>query len=194
MKARLVGISGWDETTEIDLPLPVILGRSRSSGIVIKQPLVSRQHCELFELEDRLMIRDLGSTNGTRVNQVRIEQPTELVSGDLVTIGSVTFRVDCGAGCSLDKGVTLTGTQDETAVDLAPALKPMFNLPSEEFLRAVELPFRLEEEVEVHREAECLAAVAVGKQASSTDPESALTALQTPEAIQSGDAARRPTQ
>ena len=56
-------------------------------------PLVSRQHCEVFEADGLLMVRDLGSLNGTFVGETRIaEQAMPVKPGDLLTVGPVTFR------------------------------------------------------------------------------------------------------
>ena len=58
---------------------------------MLPHPLVSRQHCELFEANGQLMVRDLGSLNGTFVNNQRITE-SPLPPGELLTIGTVTFR------------------------------------------------------------------------------------------------------
>ena len=53
------------------------LGRHDDCVIRIKSSQVSRRHCELFEVGGQLMLRDLGSSNGTYVNGKRVmgEQP-----------------------------------------------------------------------------------------------------------------------
>lgn len=124
MKAKLVGVAGWDAKLDVELVLPAILGRSRSADVRIQQSLVSRRHSELYESDGRLMIRDLGSTNGTRVNQLRIEVPTELLDGDLVTLGSITFRVSCE-----DHPATFADNRDETAIALRTDLNQLFKVP-----------------------------------------------------------------
>jgi pSer/pThr/pTyr-binding forkhead associated (FHA) protein len=73
------------------------------------------------------MCRDLGSMNGTCVNQVRIEDPVELLSGDLLTVGSVTFRVDCA-----DNPPTLSDNKDETEVASRQSdLEQLLKIPEE---------------------------------------------------------------
>ena len=111
MKAKLIGVSGEPQPSDIELVLPSVVGRSRRSGVLIQYSHVSRQHCELYEQNGKLMCRDLGSMNGTCVNHVRIEDPIELLSGDLLTVGSVTFRVDCA-----DNPATLSDNKDETEI------------------------------------------------------------------------------
>jgi hypothetical protein len=56
---------------------------------------VSRQHCELKCAGNRLIVRDLGSSNGTLVNGTRVKQK-ELKSGDTLGVGPITFIVQLG--------------------------------------------------------------------------------------------------
>jgi len=97
MKAKLVVVGGDAKAAEINLKLPTIIGRGREAALTLPHPLVSRQHCEIYEQDEQLVIRDMGSLNGTFINNKRIEEPTFLPSGDLLTIGAVTFRAVYGA-------------------------------------------------------------------------------------------------
>ncbi len=96
MKAKLVVVGGDAKAAEINLKLPTIIGRGREAALTLPHPLVSRQHCEIYEQDEQLVIRDMGSLNGTFINNQRIEEPTFLPSGDLLTIGAVTFRAVYG--------------------------------------------------------------------------------------------------
>ena len=91
LSAKLVVVGGEVKTAEITLRLPSTVGRGRGATIMLPHPLVSRQHCELYEANGQLMVRDLGSLNGTFVNSQRITE-SPLASGELLTIGTVTFR------------------------------------------------------------------------------------------------------
>ncbi len=91
LNARLVVVGGEVKTAEIKLRLPTTIGRGRGSTIMLPHPLVSRQHCEIFEASGRLMVRDLGSLNGTFINNERISE-APLPTGELLTVGAVTFR------------------------------------------------------------------------------------------------------
>jgi pSer/pThr/pTyr-binding forkhead associated (FHA) protein len=91
LNAKLVVVGGDVKTTEIKLKLPSTIGRGRGTAIVLPHPLVSRQHCELYEAAGRLMVRDLGSLNGTFVNNQRVTE-SALEPGELLTVGTVTFR------------------------------------------------------------------------------------------------------
>jgi predicted component of type VI protein secretion system len=79
------------KTTEIKLRLPAVIGRGKGSTITLLQPLVSRQHCELFEANGKLWVRDLGSLNGTYVNNEKVSE-CEVPPNELLTVGTVTFR------------------------------------------------------------------------------------------------------
>jgi PPE-repeat protein len=91
LNVKLVVVGGDVKTAEITLKLPSTIGRGRGVAIVLPHPLVSRQHCELFESDGQLMVKDLGSLNGTFVNNQRV---TEAPVGpeELLTVGTVTFR------------------------------------------------------------------------------------------------------
>ena len=91
LDAKLVVVGGEVKTAEIKLRLPSTIGRGRGATIMLPHPLVSRQHCELYEDGGHLMVRDLGSLNGTFVNNERITE-SALPPGELLTVGAVTFR------------------------------------------------------------------------------------------------------
>lgn len=91
LHAKLVVVGGDVKTPEINLRLPSTIGRGKGTNIILQHPLVSRQHCELFESSGQLMVRDLGSLNGTFVNNQRVTE-SPLPAGELLTVGTVTFR------------------------------------------------------------------------------------------------------
>ncbi|WDQ16643.1 GGDEF domain-containing protein [Rhodopirellula sp. P2] len=68
------------------------IGRSPDSDLPLFDNSVSRQHAKLIRGQDGYLIRDLGSTNGTLVNETVIQADRSLESGDTVRIGSFLFR------------------------------------------------------------------------------------------------------
>ena len=92
LAAKLVVVGGEVKTKEVNLRLPTIIGRAREATLTLPHPLVSRNHCEIFEKEGCLHVRDLNSLNGTYVDNKKIEGTQALRPDQLLTIGTVTFR------------------------------------------------------------------------------------------------------
>jgi pSer/pThr/pTyr-binding forkhead associated (FHA) protein len=99
MDAKLVAVSGTTKATEVALRLPAVLGRGRDASVMLPHPLVSRRHCEIFEDNGYLVVRDMGSLNGTYIDNKRITEAV-LPPGGTLTLGSVTFRADYQVGGS----------------------------------------------------------------------------------------------
>lgn len=93
MQAKLVIVGGKANKREISLELPSTIGRSREADLTVAHPMISRQHCELFEVDGQVMIRDLDSLNGTFVGQEQVKEAA-LRPHDRFSIGSLTFRVE----------------------------------------------------------------------------------------------------
>ncbi len=71
------------------------IGRQEDQSIVIVDATISTRHCELVKNEDGLYTaRDTGSTNGTRINGMRIEEQ-KLVNSDILQVGAVELLFDC---------------------------------------------------------------------------------------------------
>ena len=71
MKAASTVLSESD-AVELQLKLPYLIGRSKQASVKVKDSLINREHCEIYEQDGQLVIRDLGSINGTYVNDQRI--------------------------------------------------------------------------------------------------------------------------
>jgi len=95
----------------MDFQLVVLRGRSSSKGVKLAEGIttvgrqddcqlriassqVSRKHCQLFEHKGHLLVKDLGSANGTYVNGQKIATQRVLEAGDELAIGPVKFRVE----------------------------------------------------------------------------------------------------
>jgi pSer/pThr/pTyr-binding forkhead associated (FHA) protein len=69
------------------------LGRTARADFIVQAPLVSRLHCRLTaDASNQLVVEDLGSQNGTRVNGRKVDRAT-LKLGDTLTVGRVEFTV-----------------------------------------------------------------------------------------------------
>ncbi len=67
------------------------IGRDADCEVCLPDMSVSRQHAEIFSFQHGFSIRDLGSSNGVRVNKTRIDNAYHLSNGDCITISSTTI-------------------------------------------------------------------------------------------------------
>ena len=75
----------------------ITIGRVAGSDVVISDPEVSRRHASITWEGGQPVIRDLGSTNGTFVNGVRLTGPLALHDGDTIGLGKVQLSFQCPA-------------------------------------------------------------------------------------------------
>ncbi|HEX6994109.1 MAG TPA: FHA domain-containing protein [Gammaproteobacteria bacterium] len=75
---------------------PLLIGRGPDCDVRIATHFVSREHARIVRERDRILIEDLGSTNGVFVNAVPVDRGP-LRDGDLVTIGETQFRFEAEA-------------------------------------------------------------------------------------------------
>jgi hypothetical protein len=85
------------DVQEYELPFGVTrIGRAESCRIVIEDPAISREHAEVIVERERVVVRDLGSRNGTWLAGERVEGEAELRDGDRLRLGTVDVQiVDC---------------------------------------------------------------------------------------------------
>jgi len=70
-----------------------VLGREGNDVIALLSPTVSRRHVRFVLSGEQATIEDLGSKNGTYVNDTRITSATPLADGDVVRVGSLVFTI-----------------------------------------------------------------------------------------------------
>lgn len=95
-RASLIVLSGWEIGKQIPLnEFPCILGRSQTAHAQINVPSVSRQHAQIDKktagTEVQYWITDLGSSNGTHVNNTRVALE-QLHNGDKIQLGEVILK------------------------------------------------------------------------------------------------------
>ena len=77
-----------------DLPgEQLTIGRSSESGLVIRDEYTSTHHARLMLWDDRWVVQDLDSTNGTYLDGTRVTTPTTVPAGVPVTIGTTSFEL-----------------------------------------------------------------------------------------------------
>jgi predicted component of type VI protein secretion system len=90
MAAQLIALNSG---LNILLDKPILLiGRDPECDIQLDSRKVSRRHCCIAQVNDYIVVRDLGSTNGIRINGVRVLEG-KLKEGDEVVIGDGRFRL-----------------------------------------------------------------------------------------------------
>lgn len=95
MNYELQVVRGRSATTSLKLMDGVnCIGRHDNCQIRIRSTQVSRRHCEVYEAAGKLIVRDLGSSNGTFVNGKKVDGQQVLKVGDVLTVGGVTLRVE----------------------------------------------------------------------------------------------------
>jgi len=90
MPAQLVALNDGPSIL-VDKPI-LLLGRHPECDIQIDSRKISRRHCCIAQVEDYLVVRDLDSTNGIRINGVRVVEG-KLHNGDELTIGNHRYQV-----------------------------------------------------------------------------------------------------
>jgi len=74
-----------------DLKGTLNVGRAPDNQIVVDHPTISRHHGWIKEDKGEFLVFDVGSANGTFVNDERIEAPRPLQTGDVIRFGEVEF-------------------------------------------------------------------------------------------------------
>jgi pSer/pThr/pTyr-binding forkhead associated (FHA) protein len=93
MDVKLVMFKSNGQRKDIAIASPVtVVGRGESCDLRVPLMSVSRNHCEIRNENDSLTVKDLGSSNGTYVNNKRINEET-VSAGDRLVIGPVVFTV-----------------------------------------------------------------------------------------------------
>ncbi|MCP3696012.1 MAG: FHA domain-containing protein [Planctomycetaceae bacterium] len=94
MKLKLKVLQGASANQEIAVPVAKFLvGRGEECHLRPKSPAISRHHCAILTANGQVAVKDLGSKNGTFVNEQRIEGIQTVNSGDIVAFGPLTFEI-----------------------------------------------------------------------------------------------------
>ncbi len=125
---KLTILNGHFDGLVVDVIDSVVVGRGQDSGLFIPDALASRRHAKVFREGSSYWICDLGSHNGTVVNEVRTEGNQLLCDGDVVLLGSTLLSVtleesrrkEIGAIRIEHDPAQLSMTVERSVADLAP--------------------------------------------------------------------------
>ena len=93
MTARLVPLSEGSTAIVLDKAITLIGRHPDCDAVLDENQKISRRHCCIAQVDNRLVLRDLGSMNGVRVNGEAIVE-VDLVEGDEITIGDEEFVLE----------------------------------------------------------------------------------------------------
>jgi pSer/pThr/pTyr-binding forkhead associated (FHA) protein len=120
MKAELIPENG-------DPPVPIVrdltvVGRREDCDVVIQHPGISKRHCVLVKTDGLLVIRDLATTNGTKVKGQRVRWAA-LLPDDRISLGGYKLRVYLGADDMLSPSEQRRMREGPRAEDLDTSLE-----------------------------------------------------------------------
>ena len=113
---------------EIGIDRDMVVGRHQSADIVLQAAEISRKHAAFLLKDQALWVQDLNSSNGSFVNDLRIEHETLLKEGDIVQFASLKFSVLAPAQEVV--AATIESAEVE-AVPAQPEVIPTTEQPSE---------------------------------------------------------------
>jgi predicted component of type VI protein secretion system len=125
----------------LDKPI-LLLGRHQECDIQLGSRKVSRRHCCVAQVSDYLVVRDLGSTNGIRINGTRVLEGS-LHTGDELTIGNQRFSVQMNAAAKAGDPLPSLGPRPAPAGPAASAAPPGAESEEDDPLESCDNPVAL---------------------------------------------------
>lgn len=119
MRAVLVPLPNGP-SIKFDKPI-LLVGRHPDCDIVLLQSRkISRKHCILALIHDHILVRDLESMNGVRVNDTLIKREAILNIGDSIQIGDVAFRLSVDDASNTKNKNLMEGVSTERVTTASP--------------------------------------------------------------------------
>src|SRR5271155_4573306 len=112
MRAQLLPLDGG-QAIEILKDL-IVVGRKEECDLRLDHKSVSKLHCVLVKTDGVLLLRDLGSTNGTRVNGQRVRRAA-LLPNDTLSIANLKYTVKFGAELEKDEAAAQNQAKKDAA-------------------------------------------------------------------------------
>lgn len=141
MPPRLVALDS-EHTLLLDKPI-ILIGRHEECDIQLESRKVSRRHCCIAQVDRHLVVRDLDSTNGIRINGNLVTEGT-LSNGDELTIGNLRYQVIWE---ETDPGM---GKPNANVLHTKPRSRPVLIPPNA--LQSCDMPVPLKEPADAPRQ------------------------------------------
>lgn len=94
MQVRLKVIGGKNDNREIRIAVPeFIIGRGEEAHLKPSSDLISRVHCSIQVGDGKVIVKDMGSRNGTFLNGVQLSEAVEAKAGDVLRVGRLQFEM-----------------------------------------------------------------------------------------------------
>lgn len=138
MPAQLLALTDGPSIL-VDKPI-LLLGRHPECDIQLNSRKVSRRHCCVAQVHDYLVVRDLGSTNGIRINGNRVLEG-KLKEGDELTVGNFKYQI-CWE---------MPGEPAPKPKPVKTAAAPVLSKPVDQLLEDADEPIPLDDDVAVSR-------------------------------------------
>lgn len=120
---QLISISGPHPIQPVEIPSGgLLLGRANGLEVTLNSSNVSRRHARLSQKGNDVFLEDLGSSNGTFVNRIRIKERCRLYPSDVFSLGEFTFRVQEDpqeAGLTIQRQTAAVSSNDDLFRDNA---------------------------------------------------------------------------
>jgi pSer/pThr/pTyr-binding forkhead associated (FHA) protein len=110
MRARLVSLDGG-MSVDIEKDLTLV-GRDEDCDLRLDHKSISKLHCVIVKTDGLILVRDLGSTNGTRVNGTRVRRAA-LLPNDTLSIANLKYAVKFGIELEKELAKELPPPQEE---------------------------------------------------------------------------------
>jgi pSer/pThr/pTyr-binding forkhead associated (FHA) protein len=118
MQVKLKVLRGSSAGKEIRIPGTTFrIGRAENCQLRPKSDSISRDHCEINLRDDKVFIQDLGSRNGTLVNDVKVESndEVELQMGNQIRVGRLEFEIVISHGLDAGKRKKVADVKEAAA-------------------------------------------------------------------------------
>ena len=118
VKLKLTALKGKDAGTVYRFPLPgAFIGRAKDNDLCINEDGVSHYHAEITFNDGKWILKDLNSSNGTKVNGIKISKETELKVKDILHFANSAFRFEIDDSDQL-LPKPLSEKEDETCIKI----------------------------------------------------------------------------